>query len=82
MPPSGLSPSHTNDDGRQAAAGHLAPYELVDKTPLFLWPMELTARVFGLNSWTLLIPQALVLYTTVRRWFGPATGIIAGRSWR
>ena len=57
----------------------------VDKTPLFLWPMELTARVFGLNSWTLLIPQALegvatvgVLYTTVRRWFGPAAGIIAG----
>ena len=57
----------------------------VDKTPLFLWPMELTARVFGLNSWTLLIPQALegvatvgVLYTTVRRWFGPAAGILAG----
>jgi 4-amino-4-deoxy-L-arabinose transferase-like glycosyltransferase len=57
----------------------------VDKTPLFLWPMELTARVFGLNSWTLLIPQALegvatvaVLYTTVRRWFGPAAGIMAG----
>jgi 4-amino-4-deoxy-L-arabinose transferase-like glycosyltransferase len=57
----------------------------VDKTPLFLWPMELTARVFGLNSWSLLIPQALegvatvgVLYTTVRRWFGPAAGIIAG----
>jgi 4-amino-4-deoxy-L-arabinose transferase-like glycosyltransferase len=57
----------------------------VDKTPLFLWPMELTARVFGLDSWTLLIPQALegvamvgVLYTTVRRWFGPAAGIFAG----
>ena len=57
----------------------------VDKTPLFLWPMELTARVFGLNSWTLLIPQALegvatvgVLYTTVRRWFGPGAGILAG----
>jgi 4-amino-4-deoxy-L-arabinose transferase-like glycosyltransferase len=57
----------------------------VDKTPLFLWPMELTARIFGLNSWSLLVPQALegvatagVLYTTVRRWFGPAAGIIAG----
>ena len=56
----------------------------VDKTPLFLWPMELTARIFGLNSWSLLVPQALegvaavgVLYTTVRRWFGPAAGIIA-----
>ena len=57
----------------------------VDKTPAFLWPMELTARIFGLNSWSLLVPQALegvatvgVLYTTVRRWFGPAAGIIAG----
>jgi 4-amino-4-deoxy-L-arabinose transferase-like glycosyltransferase len=57
----------------------------VDKTPLFLWPMELTARFFGLNSWSLLVPQALegvatvgVLSTTVRRWFGPAAGTIAG----
>ena len=47
--------------------------------------MELSARVFGLNSWSLLIPQALegvatvgVLYTTVRRWFGPPAGLIAG----
>jgi 4-amino-4-deoxy-L-arabinose transferase-like glycosyltransferase len=57
----------------------------VDKPAGFLWPMELTARVFGVNYWSLLVPQALagiasvgVLYTTVRRWFGPAAGIIAG----
>ena len=57
----------------------------VDKPAGFLWPMELSARVFGLNSWSLLIPQALegvatvgVLYTTVRRWFGPLAGLIAG----
>jgi len=57
----------------------------VDKTPAFLWVMELSARIFGLNSWSLLLPQALegvatvgVLYTTVRRWFGPAAAIIAG----
>jgi 4-amino-4-deoxy-L-arabinose transferase-like glycosyltransferase len=57
----------------------------VDKTPAFLWVMELSARIFGLNSWSLLVPQALegvaavgVLYTTVRRWFGPAAAIIAG----
>ncbi len=56
----------------------------VDKPAGFLWPMELSARVFGLNSWSLLVPQALegvatvgVLYTTVRRWFGPPAGLIA-----
>jgi 4-amino-4-deoxy-L-arabinose transferase-like glycosyltransferase len=57
----------------------------VDKTPASLWVIELSARVFGLNSWSVLIPQALegvatvgLLYTTVRRWSGPAAGIIAG----
>ena len=57
----------------------------VDKPAGFLWPMELSARVFGMNSWSLLVPQALegvatvgVLYTTVRRWFGPLAGLIAG----
>jgi 4-amino-4-deoxy-L-arabinose transferase-like glycosyltransferase len=57
----------------------------VDKTPAFLWVMELSGRVFGLSSWSLLVPQALegvatvgVLYATVRRWFGPAAAIIAG----
>jgi 4-amino-4-deoxy-L-arabinose transferase-like glycosyltransferase len=57
----------------------------VDKPPAFLWVMELPARVFGVSYWSLLVPQALagvatvgVLYTTVRRWFGPAAAIIAG----
>jgi 4-amino-4-deoxy-L-arabinose transferase-like glycosyltransferase len=56
----------------------------VDKTPASLWVMELSARVFGLSYWSLLIPQALegvatvgLLYTTVRRWSGPGAGIIA-----
>lgn len=31
----------------------------VDKPPLALWPMALCARAFGLNSWTILLPQAL-----------------------
>src|SRR4051812_42325544 len=46
----------------------------VDKTPLSLWPMALSIRVFGLSSWSLLVPQALegvaavaLLYATVRR---------------
>jgi 4-amino-4-deoxy-L-arabinose transferase-like glycosyltransferase len=57
----------------------------VDKPAGFLWVMEISARVFGFNYWSLLVPQALagvagvgVLYTTVRRWFGPRAAIVAG----
>jgi 4-amino-4-deoxy-L-arabinose transferase-like glycosyltransferase len=56
----------------------------VDKTPASLWVMEISARVFGVNYWSLLVPQALeglaavgLLYATVRRWFGPAAGLLA-----
>ena len=31
----------------------------VDKPPAFLWPMGLSARVFGVNAWSILVPQAL-----------------------
>jgi 4-amino-4-deoxy-L-arabinose transferase-like glycosyltransferase len=57
----------------------------VDKTPASLWVMELSGRIFGVNSWSMLVPQALggvacvgVLYAGVRRWFGPAAGLLAG----
>ena len=57
----------------------------VDKAPAFLWPMELSARMFGLSSWSMLVPQALegvaavaILYAAVRRWFTPAAGLLAG----
>jgi 4-amino-4-deoxy-L-arabinose transferase-like glycosyltransferase len=57
----------------------------VDKSPGFLWVMELSARMFGVNSWSILVPQALegvaavgVLYATVRRWFSPAAALLAG----
>jgi len=57
----------------------------VDKPPASLWVMELSARMFGLNSWSILVPQALegvaavgILYATVKRWFSPAAGLIAG----
>ncbi len=47
--------------------------------------MELSARVFGLNSWSQLVPQAVqgvaavgLLFAAVRRWFGPAAGLLAG----
>ena len=57
----------------------------VDKPPASLWLMGLSVRLFGLSSWSVLVPQALlgvasvgVLYATVRRWFGPSAGLIAG----
>src|SRR4029453_8271109 len=57
----------------------------VDKTPASLWVMALSARIFGVNAWSILVPQALMgvgtaglLYATVRRWYGPAAGLIAG----
>src|ERR1700682_2745634 len=57
----------------------------VDKPPASLWVMELSARVFGLNAWSILVPQALegvaavgILYAGVRRWFGPGAGLLAG----
>ncbi|MFD8755920.1 glycosyltransferase family 39 protein [Kitasatospora sp. NPDC059577] len=57
----------------------------VDKPPASLWPMVLSARVFGLSSWSVLAPQALmgattvgVLYATVRRRFSPLGGLLAG----
>ncbi|WP_415847081.1 glycosyltransferase family 39 protein, partial [Tsukamurella strandjordii] len=57
----------------------------VDKPPASLWVMELSTRVFGVNSWAMLIPQALLgvasvalLYATVRRRFGALAGLLAG----
>jgi 4-amino-4-deoxy-L-arabinose transferase-like glycosyltransferase len=57
----------------------------VDKTPASLWVMELSGRIFGFSQWSTLVPQALegvasvgLLYAAVRRWFGPAAGLIAG----
>src|SRR3954454_9341208 len=57
----------------------------VDKPPLSLWLMGLSARAFGFSSFSLLLPQALetlaavgLLYATVRRVFGPAAGLLAG----
>ncbi|MEU6629267.1 glycosyltransferase family 39 protein [Streptomyces parvus] len=56
----------------------------VDKPPAALWPMALSVRMFGLNSWAILAPQVLmalataaVLNSAVRRRFGPVAGLIA-----
>ncbi|WP_225832912.1 glycosyltransferase family 39 protein [Streptomyces sp. NK08204] len=57
----------------------------VDKPSAFLWPMELSVRIFGLSSWAVLVPEVLmgvgavaVVYAAVRRRFGPGAGLVAG----
>ncbi len=57
----------------------------VDTPPASLWPMALSARVFGLSPWSMLLPQALIgactvamLYAAVRRVAGPGAGLAAG----
>ena len=57
----------------------------VDKTPAALWVMDLCARLFGFNPWSMLVPQALMgvaavalLYASVRRVAGPWAGLLAG----
>ena len=57
-----------------------------DKPPASIWVMALSGRIFGFSSWSMLVPQALegvaavgLLYAAVKRWFGPAAGLAAGR---
>ena len=57
----------------------------VDKPPASLWLMALSVRLFGLSSWSILVPEALlgvasvgVLYATVRRRFSAGTALLAG----
>jgi 4-amino-4-deoxy-L-arabinose transferase-like glycosyltransferase len=62
----------------------------VDKPPASLWVTGLSVRLFGMNGWSVLAPQAVmgvasvaVLYFTVRRAFtdpnqGVAAGLLAG----
>ena len=56
----------------------------VDKTPGALWVMSLSVRLFGLSSWSILVPQALmgvaavgILYATVARVAGRVAGFVA-----
>ena len=56
----------------------------VDKPPLSTMVMGLSVRIFGLSSWSILLPEALmgvgsvfVLFRAVRRSFVAAAGIIA-----
>ncbi|KRE29540.1 glycosyl transferase [Mycobacterium sp. Soil538] len=57
----------------------------VDKTPAALWVMDISARLFGFNTWSMLVPQALMgvaavalIYACVGRLLGPGAGLLAG----
>ncbi|MEV6272763.1 glycosyltransferase family 39 protein [Kribbella sp. NPDC051936] len=57
----------------------------VDKTPASLWVMGLSGRIFGFNTWSMLVPEALMgvasvgfVYVSVRRWFSANAGLLAG----
>ena len=58
-----------------------ASFITVDKPPFAFWVMGISARVFGFNSWSLLLPQAVegvatvaVVYAAVRRSIASLTG--------
>ena len=57
----------------------------VDKTPAALWVIDVSVRLFGLNPWSVLVPQALegvgavaLLYAAVRRVSGDGAALLAG----
>lgn len=68
------------------AASDSAGSITVDKTPMSIWVMAASVRLFGLSSWSILVPQALMgvatvglLHSTVRRSTGNAwAGLVAG----
>jgi 4-amino-4-deoxy-L-arabinose transferase-like glycosyltransferase len=67
--------------GATDAAGGIT----IDKTPASVWVMGLSARVSGVNSWAILVPQALMgvatvwlLYAAVKRVAGEWAALLAG----
>jgi 4-amino-4-deoxy-L-arabinose transferase-like glycosyltransferase len=61
-----------------------AGFVSVDKPPLGLWIQAASAKAFGFQGWSLLLPQALagvlavgLLYHLVRRALGPVAGVLA-----
>jgi 4-amino-4-deoxy-L-arabinose transferase-like glycosyltransferase len=56
----------------------------VDKPPAALWVMALSVKLFGLSSWSILVPQALMgvgtvaaVWYGVRRWFSAGAALLA-----
>ena len=62
-----------------------ANFITVDKPPLATMLMGLSVRLFGLSSWSILLPEALagvatvaLLFVVVRHSFGPVAATVAG----
>jgi 4-amino-4-deoxy-L-arabinose transferase-like glycosyltransferase len=56
----------------------------VDKPPAALWPQVISAKIFGLHGWSVLLPQVIegvlaiaLLYLAVRRWAGELAALVA-----
>ena len=61
-----------------------AGFVSVDKPPLGFWIQAASAKVFGFQGWSIILPQALagvlsvaLVYHLVRRAMGPTAGLIA-----
>lgn len=57
----------------------------IDKPPLSIWVMSLSVRLFGLNSWAILVPQALMgvattwlIYKIIRRSHPAPSALLGG----
>jgi 4-amino-4-deoxy-L-arabinose transferase-like glycosyltransferase len=56
----------------------------IDKIPGYLWPQALSARLFGFQVWSILLPQIIEAFITVavtfrlvRRWAGDVAAVLA-----
>jgi 4-amino-4-deoxy-L-arabinose transferase-like glycosyltransferase len=61
-----------------------AGFVTIDKPPLGFWIQTISAKLFGFNGWSIILPQALsgvisvwVIYYLVKRSFGSFSGLIA-----
>lgn len=57
----------------------------VDKPPASLWPMEISAQIFGVSTWSIQLPQVMLgvasvalLNAIISRRFGAGAGLLAG----
>ncbi|WP_171042261.1 glycosyltransferase family 39 protein [Sinomonas gamaensis] len=47
------------------ASADMGDFVSIDKPPLSIWAMALSARIFGFNAWSMLIPESLMGVGTV-----------------
>lgn len=61
-----------------------ASFVTIDKPPLGFWLQAISAKIFGFNGWSILLPQALagvisvwLIYKIVKRSFGTTAGLLS-----